>query len=242
MGKVNLSMVLAVWVWASVLSGCGSVTTPRVVGAADTASTPDTAEDAETDTAADPDTAEPDDAADSTPGTPAMPVLGAQLDRAGRPLVKELLFHAFDPYAAGRDAARDGWDRNGDPASWTAYASELVQGLSVFDSIDTVCGNQWAADTAQVAPSRYSALASLLADDRLVVDTAAESCGVYMAVELNAVGTATPDCGGRRLDVDVVDATYTLLITGGLDSSVGDGVAAGAEAAGTTFPYLAPPL
>jgi hypothetical protein len=178
----------------------------------------------------------------STGGDPAPPMLGPQIDRAGRPLVNLALNHTFDPDAAQRDTARDAWNADADPANWQQYAPDLAESLAIFDGLETLCGNQLLVDLGSDDPTRYGPLAALLADDRLYIDTAAATCDAYLGVELDALDVmANTDCGGRRLPLDVVDFTYSALIFG-MTQGVGDGVPVSAAAQGAMFPYLAPPL
>lgn len=90
-------------------------------------------------------------------------------------------------------------------------------------------------------PGRYATLAGALGDDRLWLNTAATTCGAYLAVEANATGVLpNMDCGGRTLAYDVIDVSYSVLATGML-SGVTDGVAKPNDVDGEIFPYLAPP-
>ena len=57
------------------------------------------------------------------------------------------------------------------------------------------CGNQVLAGPAPVA-GRYKALADILADDQLYVNTASGTCNQYLAVEANAIGSLTRTVAG----------------------------------------------
>jgi hypothetical protein len=173
---------------------------------------------------------------------PAPPTLGAQVDRFGRPAINTALNHTFDTDAMAKDLAKNQW--NGAEASdkWISlFEGEVEKNLAILDALDGVCGNQLLADTKKNDPSRYQALADVLVDDRLWVNTAATTCTTYLAVEANALGVTNADCGGRALAYDVIDASYTVLAAGKLDGSIGDTIPPDANLASETFPYLAAP-
>lgn len=172
--------------------------------------------------------------------TPPPPKLGTQIDRFGRPAINTAANHTFELDAAKKNAAKDAWNANGDPATWAAYTADVAASIAVIDSLDTVCGNQVFAAPAAAA-GRYNTLAGVLADDRIWLKTDAASNNVYLAVEANATNLIpNMDGGGRKLDFDVIDASYSLLAIGKV-SGVGDGVDADADTKGEAFPYLAAP-
>lgn len=174
-------------------------------------------------------------------GQPAVPTLGAQIDRMGRPAINTALNHTFELITETKDAEKDKWNQNSDPATWTTYAGEIGKNLAVLDGVDTMCGNQLLADPAKMDATRYATLAGVLADDRLYVNTDGAGCTTYLAVEANAVGVMNNDCGGRRLSYDVIDVSYTVLVAGKLDASIGDTIPISDAAKGEIFPHLADP-
>lgn len=178
------------------------------------------------------------------PPPPAPPALGTQRDRAGRPLVTLATIHPFDT-DGGRAVAEDDYNANGDASAWGSYAGEIAKSLAVYDALDETCGNQALADgdAGDDNIQRYGALASLLADDRLWLDTTQTTCAHYLAVEESAVNkTPSMDCGGRALGYDVIDATYSLAAAGASSSAITDGVAkVASKTDGPTFPYLVAP-
>ncbi len=206
-------------------------------GALDT-STPDTST-PDTGTSAD-SSADSSADADAAPTIPPPPTLGAQIDRFGRPAVNTALNHAFDATAAA-GTAKDAYNASSAPGSWaSSFAAEMAKNLAILDSLDTVCGNQLLAGATPVA-GRYGTLSGALADDRQYLKTDATTCSQYLAVELNATAVkANTDCGGRKLDYDVIDTSYSAFAIGAI-SGVGDGVAADLDTKGTTFPYLTAP-
>jgi len=173
---------------------------------------------------------------DSGAEHPPAPKLGALMDRAGRPGVAPLLIAPFEPLAAHRAAVRAAMGSD-DPSTWVADAAGAIAAtLALYDGADGACGDQLLA-AAEAGAGRYDALAAVLADDRLWVDTRQASCTSYLAVERGVAG----DCGGRTPAMDVVDVTLSLLVSG-TPAGVGDGVAADGDGPPlTTFPYLRAP-
>jgi hypothetical protein len=178
----------------------------------------------------------------TTSSHPAPPTIGTQIDRFGRPAINTALTHAFDATAATAGAAKDAYNQDSDPTKWVgANSPEFAKNLAILDALDTVCGNQLLAAAPPITATRYSTLAGALADDRVWLNTAGATCTTYLAVEANATGIKTnADCGGRTLEYDVIDTSYSALAAGAF-TGVGDGVAANDVANTTTFPYLAAP-
>jgi hypothetical protein len=164
---------------------------------------------------------------------PAPPTLGAQVDRQARSVVNTVLIHGFDADMAARGAAKDAYNAAA-PATWASFKGEIAKNLAILDGLDTVCGNQLLAGTT-AAPGRYDALAGVLADDQLYVNTATGTCTQYFAVEL---GMST-NCGGRAPTYDTIDVTLSAAAIG-MPSGVTDGIAADDKTqSNTTFPFLA---
>lgn len=119
-------------------------------------------------------------------------------------------------------------------------------------TITTACGNQALYNNgmggAPVANS-YQALAGVLSDDQLYLDTSKGTCAFYLAVEFGVV-IAQPNstCGGRAPNYDVIDFTLSLGAVGLLGFSTDgmftpdlrDGAVAHADVT-QTFPFLGPP-
>ncbi len=183
------------------------------------------------------------------PQMPAPPVLGAQIDRMGRPAINTALNHTFDPDLTAKGAAKDTYNRDIAPAGWpAAYGPEQAKNLAIYDGLDRVCGNQLLAGDGGASPTNaavYGGLAGgVTADDRLWLNTAGTTCTTYLAVEANAAipALANTDCGGRGLPYDVIDVTYSVVAIGA-PAGVTDGIAADTDkTGGTTFPFLAMPL
>ena len=224
---------------------------PPDTGGADAESpdttTPDAHPDAGPDAApdvGDPDVGDPDvgdpDVPDVMNPFPSVPTLGSIVDRMGRPGVSTALIGTFDSDDGAKGAAKDAYNVAG-PADWSSWVDAIADNLAIYDSLDTVCGNQLLAGPMATA-DRYDGLAGALADDQLYVNTAATTCTTYLAVEANATGAVpNADCGGRLPAYDVIDVTYSVLAIGGL-SGVGDGVDSddANPVPGGVFPFLAP--
>lgn len=198
---------------------------------------------------------------DSGGNFPAAPSLGTQIDRLGRPAINTALNHGFDADVAAAGSAKDDYNANGSPGSWTSYAAQFAANLAVLDALDGTCGNQvlyngTAAGGGTPAADSYATLAATLTDDELYVDTTKAVAELskyhqgYLAVELNVVA-AVPNqtCGGRAPTLDVMDTSYSALAAGisGFNVSdefkpaVGDGVDVHADVSNTAFPFFGAP-
>lgn len=175
--------------------------------------------------------------------TPPPPALGEQIDRMGRSAINTALIGPFLEQSE-RGALQDEYNGADDPAAWSgAFGDEIAANLAIYDALDTVCGNQLLAGPDPV-DGRYDALAGVLADDRLYVNTASGTCSQYLAVEANFLGLVNDDCGGRTPLEDTIDVSYTVLATGG-DPVVTDGVDSdgdGGQASTSSFPFYDEPL
>lgn len=173
---------------------------------------------------------------------PEPPRLGKQIDRAARALTGNALLGTLAP---GEVSGRLKEAYNGAAqADWQQFASEMGRTLGLYDGFDGIRGNQWLADAAAAPGRRYQALATLLADDRLWVNTASIHCTRYLAVELASLAVSrelSDDCGGRTPNYDAVDVFRSLLVNG-TDTGVEDGVDRDDHVHSTiAFPFLGPP-
>jgi len=200
-------------------------------------------------------------------GYPPVPQLGTQIDRMGRPEINGFLNSLFEPNAAKKTAKRDAYNHAEDPETWaqttldstaipaTKIVGEFSAYLGIFDAVDTGhpdvpqsgCGNL-PSYSAPAGPGSYAALASILADDQLYIDSARSQCDRYLAVELNAaLGVSYTSCGGRTLTQDVIDTSYSLMFAGaggftsGNAPRIGDGVSAHGDVNNLMFPFLGAP-
>jgi hypothetical protein len=165
---------------------------------------------------------------------------GSVVDRMGRALTGNALIETFGDDAAA-DRRKEEYNR-APPAGWAAFASDLARNLANYDGFDGHCDDQWLAVQNAPAPTRYDALAQLLADDRLWVNSAATTCRQYLAVEFDFVGAVNGDCGGRTPAMDAMDVFRSLLVNG-TTRGVADGVDRDdGVASESVFPFLAAPL
>jgi hypothetical protein len=177
---------------------------------------------------------------------PLPPFLGAQIDRMGRPAVNTALTNPFDLTKMGKTTDQVKNEYNvALPQAWIPYGPQpyIATNLAVWDALDGTCGNQGQALSLYSAPASstsYNKLATILADDRLIVNTALGRCTAFLAVEQNS----NMDCGGRTPLMDVIDTLYTFL--SGSTAAVTDGVAADPDGMPTppslsVFPFLKDP-
>ena len=168
------------------------------------------------------------------------PILGPQIDRNGRAAISTALIETFSADTREKNRQKDIY--NAAPqSSWTMFRDQMKQSLAILDSLDTICGNQLIADAN--ASERYGALADVLLDDQLYVDSSRSQCGIYLGLEAEIVGLLNSGeglCGGRMPDDDVTDINYSALATGQF-SGVVDGVNANDRPNSPSFPFLAPP-
>jgi hypothetical protein len=150
---------------------------------------------------------------------------GAVLDRMGRPLIENALLGPLDPEAE-INARKEAWNR-ASPRDWPDFAPAIARTLALYDGFDGNCGNQWKhgaengprksgrgeGGEGQGASGRYQALAGLLADDRLWIDSRHSRCTTFLAVERGISG----DCGGRAPTLDAPDVFRSLLMDGSVD-------------------------
>lgn len=165
------------------------------------------------------------------------PAWGSRLDRMGRTLTGNALVGLFDSQE-NANRRKEQYNRAA-PQDWNAFVPDIQKSLALYDAFDGVCGNQWLASPKATA-ERYSALAHLLADDRLWVDSRRKDCKRYMAVERGRA-VRPSDCGGRTPVEDAVDVYRSLLVNGS-ESGVEDGVLQDDKVHSVTdFPFLAAP-
>ncbi len=178
---------------------------------------------------------------DAAGGPPPMPNLGTQIDRAGRPAISTALVETFNGDSSAKGAARDAYNAAA-KSEWATFASDFVPSLAILDALDADCGNQLLADDGN-ADGRYAALAGILADDQLYVNSASGECGVYLGLEAEIVGAIPAGdggCGGRMPADDIIDRSYSVLAAGIL-TGVDDTIAADDCAPSDAFPFLCEP-
>ena len=165
-----------------------------------------------------------------------------QLDRMGRPLTGNAL---LAPLAADEvsDALKEQYNA-GTRAQWATLVPAIQETLGLYDGFDGICGNQLLADRSGEPATRYRAMAELLADDRLWVNSTSRVCTQFFAVELahlDGKRELRDDCGGRTPTQDAVDV-YRSLLVNGTKTGVDDGVDRDAQQhSAVEFPFLAAP-
>jgi hypothetical protein len=165
-----------------------------------------------------------------------------QLDRQGRPLTGNALLGPLAEEAVSYKLKEE--YNAATPATGARFVQEIQKSLALYDSFDGQCGNQLLAAGKAQAASRYRPLATLLADDRLWVNSASGVCTQLFAVELASLAGRRDllnDCGGRTPNYDAVNI-YRSLLVDATDNSVDDGVHRDERVHSTTaFPFLAEP-
>ena len=170
-------------------------------------------------------------------------IAGRQVDRMARPFVGNTLLGAA-PFASDDASGLRRQEFNQAlPADGARFIGDLQKSLAFQDSLDGKCGNQLLAE-ADESPSRYQALAKVFADDRLWINSAANVCTQFFAVELASLAgreSLGNDCGGRAPTYDTSNVWRSLLIAGS-PSGVTDGLEEDEHRpSATAFPFLAPP-
>jgi len=161
-----------------------------------------------------------------------------QLDRMGRPGVNTALI--------GPDG-KIGYNRAG-LADWSDFIPDMAAHVLGADALDGEAGDFLTAVLPETSPvpgdPTGGLLAAVLSDDRIRVDTSdavSANCDTYLAAELRAV-TVLPagvgGCGGRGLEVDVMDATVGGVVG---ENGFTDGVDGNECAFLDAFPFLAAP-
>jgi len=168
-------------------------------------------------------------------GRPATPG-SARIDRAGRPAITAALVSTFNP--ADRDADLDRYNKSGNANP--AFIPIIAGSLGILDGLDRVCGNQLLAGE-DAAPGRYDALATVLVDDQVYVNSdRVNASSIYLGVEAEFLGAGEGAGGGRAPGDDVVERSYSVLAAGVL-SGVDDGVPSDDVVHSIdVFPFLAP--
>jgi Domain of unknown function (DUF4331) len=165
-----------------------------------------------------------------------------QLDRMGRPLTGNALLGTFGS-AAVSDKLKEEYNR-ATPATAARFVPEIEKNLGLYDGFDGKCGNQLLASKQVQGAGRYRQLATLLADDRLWVNSASRVCTQLFAVELAQLtgqSALRKDCGGRSPTYSAANA-YRSLLANGTSSGIDDGLARDErEQSASAFPFLAPP-
>ena len=126
---------------------------------------------------------------------PSPPSIGRQVDRMGRAAIATaLISFVSDDLTRGADLVAY---NAAPPADWVTFQSN-IRVTAVYDGLDGQCGNQLLINESVSSIARYAPLADLLTDDRLFIDSAQGSCGLYLGLEL--MKRACCECVLRRKD------------------------------------------
>lgn len=165
-----------------------------------------------------------------------------QLDRMGRPLTGNALLGTLATDAIS-DGLKEDYNR-ATPTTAARFVPEIEKTLGLYDGFDGKCGNQLLASKQVTGAGRYRELATLLADDRLWVNSASGVCTQLFAVELVQLAGRTAlknDCGGRSPTYSAANE-YRSLLANGTSTGIDDGLSRDArEHSATKFPFLAAP-
>ena len=165
-----------------------------------------------------------------------------QLDRMGRPLTGNALLGTLAADAIS-DKLKEDYNR-ATPSTAARFVPEIEKTLGLYDGFDGKCGNQLLASRTVSGAGRYRELATLLADDRLWVNSASGVCTQFFAVELAQLAGQSSlqnDCGGRTPTYSAANV-YRSLLANGTSTGIDDGLSRDArEHSSTTFPFLAAP-
>jgi hypothetical protein len=130
------------------------------------------------------------------------------------------------------------------PATSARFIPQIQQALALFDGFDGRCGNQLLAARDAKPAARYQRLATVLADDRLWVNSESIVCTQFFAVEFASLAGRTSfaqDCGGRTPLYNAANIYRSILVNGTV-GSVSDGLDHDErEHSATVFPFLAAP-
>ncbi len=147
---------------------------------------------------------------------PCALLSAGQIDRMGRPGINTV---AIDVLAS--TGKKDMYNRASDPTQWASqFSAEIQSNLAALDTLDGTTGNA-------LLPA--ATLASVLVDDRLVINVGRPQCDAYLAVETGN----TTFCGGRTLARDVIDDSLGAIVGPGVSDNV-----ANDSTFLTDFPFL----
>ena len=168
-----------------------------------------------------------------------------QIDRAARPLTGNALLGTLASEETSNHLKED--YNAATPSTSARFVPEIEKALALYDAFDGKCGNQLLAGSNPASTrgaERYEAMAELLADDRLWVNTESTICLQLFAVELADLAGQSErvmDCGGRTPLYNASNVYRSLLVDGST-TSVNDGVDHDDKPhSETEFPFLAAP-
>lgn len=163
------------------------------------------------------------------------------LDRMGRPLTGNALLGTLASALVG-DKLKEDYN-HATPATAARFVPEMEKTLGLYDGFDGKCGNQLLAGKVASA-GRYRQLATLLADDRLWVNSASKVCTHFFAVELAQLAgqhALANECGGRSPMYSAANV-YRSLLANGKPVGIDDGLTRDEhDHSSSEFPFLAAP-
>jgi hypothetical protein len=163
------------------------------------------------------------------------------LDRMGRPLTGNALLGTLAS-AIVSDKLKEDYN-HATPGTAARFVPEMETTLGLYDGFDGKCGNQLLAGKVASA-GRYRQLATLLADDRLWVNSASKVCAHFFAVELAELTgqrALAKDCGGRSPTYSAANI-YRSLLANGTPVGIDDGLTRDEhDHSSSAFPFLAAP-
>jgi hypothetical protein len=165
-----------------------------------------------------------------TQDSPTAPT--RRLDRVGRPEITNVSMVQHDSDPELRDLFNSDRPFNVSAENSAKYRERLLKNISFYDNLDKK--KDW---------TDASALADILTDDFLVVDTA-KPCTTpsFFEIERSMLkGKDYQTCGGRKPTDDIMDTLFTLYIAGIDGARIRDGVDHPSVAVSDKFPYLAEP-
>ena len=156
-----------------------------------------------------------------------------QIDRLGRPEMTNIVMAS-----KGREDIREIYNQENtfalNPAHAKIYRERLHSNLIFFDSLN---------NTQDWTPEQINTYTEILVNDYLVIDTSKPySESSFFDIEHSLLrGTEYSSAGGRSLNDDVIDVLFNMMVNGGKQPGLTDGVSQATQPATKTFPYLAPP-
>lgn len=156
-----------------------------------------------------------------------------QIDRLGRPEMTNIVMAS-----KGRKDIRELYNQENtfklNEKNAELYRERIHSNLIFFDSLNNK--KDW-------SPGEINNFTGILLNDFLVIDTSkpyTESS--YFDIEYSILrGTPYTSSGGRSPNDDVIDVLFNMMVNGGKQPSITDGVTQATKLAAETFPYLIPP-
>jgi len=156
-----------------------------------------------------------------------------RIDRIGRPEITNITM-ANNGRQELRDLynAQKSFDLTGKNVE--LFRQRLHNNIMFYDSLN---------NTTDWTPKSVNDLAEILLNDFLVVDVSKPfSKDTYFDIEYSVLkGNDYTTCGGRVPNDDIIDVIFTMLINGGNNPQIRDGVDKPTKWATEEFPYLAAP-